>query len=120
MIPEFDVVFFDSWNKIAEKNKNVDFDNDLRKGFNGKLFFAIFQRTVTGTMRGGSKAQFDGDVILKIVKEDDFKDNFVVADKNRYQDLNIHEIKYNIFYQKLIGTENTGPQSPEGKSIIFV
>ncbi len=85
-IPYYDFVLVDSWNKLAEKN-NIDFDDDLRKAYDGKLFFCIFQRTVTGGMRGGSKAQFDGDIILKVFKDvDDFKNNYIYADKNRYSD----------------------------------
>lgn len=102
LIPSFDVIVIDSWNKILQKNKGIDFDHDLRKKFDGKLIFTIFQRTQDGKMRGGSNAQFDGDIILKIVKHDNFKENYVIADKNRYQSNDIHEIKYNIFYQKLM------------------
>lgn len=101
LIPQFDVVIVDSWNKVSEQDKNLDFDRDLRKKFDGKLFVTIFQRTVAGTMRGGSKAQFDGDVILKIEKGLNFKDNYVVADKNRYQHKEIKDIKYNIFTKKI-------------------
>jgi len=108
LIPDFDIIFFDSWNKIAEKNKGVDFDNDLRKGFDGKLFPCIFQRTTGGTMRGGAKAQFDGDVILKISKEDDFKYNFIYADKNRYQNKPLNEVCYNIYEQKLVPLSQLG------------
>lgn len=124
LIPQFDIVLFDSWNKIAEKNKGIDFDNDLRKKFDSKLFIAIFQRTVSGTMRGGSKAQFDGDIILKIVKNEDFKDNYVIADKNRYQKGDIHEIKYNIYYKKLVSEneieENPKPSTTNDRIIITV
>ncbi len=123
LILSFDIVFFDSWNKIAEKNKGIDFDSDLRKKFDSKLFFAIFQRTGTGTMRGGSKAQFDGDIILKIVKENDFKENYVIADKNRYTNEDIHEIKYNIFHQKLVNeapTEEEVPTTPETEENIVI
>lgn len=96
LIPNYDVVIIDSWNKIFEASK-LDFDNDLRKAYNGKLIFAIFQRTTTGSMRGGSKAQFDGDIIMKINKGEDFKENFVYHDKNRYQNKDLEELKYNVF-----------------------
>jgi len=102
LIPHYDVVFVDSWNKIYEVAR-LDFDNDLRKAYNGKLIFAIFQRTVTGTMRGGAKSQFDGDIIMKIDKGDDFKENFVFHDKNRYQNKDLSLLRYNIYGQALSG-----------------
>lgn len=101
LIPSFDVIFIDSWNKVAEMSK-VDFDTDLRKKYNGKLFVAIFQRTQDGKMRGGSKAQFDGDVVLKIKKCEDFRDNYIFADKNRYQDKPLNEVCYSIYDQQII------------------
>jgi len=102
LIPHYDVVLVDSWNKIYEVAR-LDFDNDLRKAYNGKLIFAIFQRTVTGTMRGGAKSQFDGDIIMKIDKGDDFKENFVFHDKNRYQNKDLSLLRYNIYSQGLAG-----------------
>ena len=122
LIPQFDIIFIDSWNKILYNNKGIDFDHDLRKKFDSKLFFAIFQRTQNGQMRGGSNAQFDGDIILKIVKEEDFKDNYVIADKNRYQNGDIHEIKYSIYYKKLIDSSTTEKEPPTttNEKIIFL
>ena len=55
-------------------------------------------------MRGGSEAQFDGDIILKIAKFDDFKQNYVYADKNRYQSSSV-PVKYNIYNQNIIKEE---------------
>jgi ParB/RepB/Spo0J family partition protein len=100
-IEQYDVIVVDSWNKVFETFK-VDFDNDLRKKLHGKLIFTIFQRTTNGTMRGGAKAAFDGDVILEVVKHDDYRDNYIQARKNRYQHLPLHEIGYNVYYQKTI------------------
>ncbi len=102
LIPHYDVVLVDSWNKIYEAAR-LDFDNDLRKAYNGKLIFAIFQRTVTGTMRGGAKSQFDGDIIMKIDKGDDFKQNEVYHDKNRYQNKDLSQLRYNIYSKSLTG-----------------
>lgn len=100
LIPNYDVILIDSWNKIFEASK-LDFDHDLRKAYNGKLIFAIFQRTVTGSMRGGAKAQFDGDIIMKVDKGDDFKQNIVYHDKNRYQNKDLTRLNYNIYSQRL-------------------
>jgi antirestriction protein ArdC len=100
-IPSFDVIIIDSWTKIIKMSNNIEFD-DLRKNYNSKLFMTIFQRTQDGKMRGGSEAQFDGDVILKISKQEDFRNNFVYADKNRYQNENLSDIKYSIYSKNII------------------
>ncbi|MFV9549674.1 zincin-like metallopeptidase domain-containing protein [Algibacter sp. PT7-4] len=110
IIKDYDFVGVDSWNKAYEKYK-VDFDNDLRKGVNGKLIAAIFQRTTNGTMRGGAKAAFDGDVILEVVKEDDFRDSYVQARKNRYQDIPLNELAYNFYSKKTINQNIELPSS---------
>lgn len=114
LIPNYDVVLVDSWNKIFEASK-LDFDNDLRKAYNGKLIFAIFQRTVTGSMRGGAKAQFDGDIIMKVDKGDDFKNNIVYHDKNRYHNADLTQLHYNVYNQKLVSQAPNEPetQTPE-------
>ncbi|WP_158651247.1 zincin-like metallopeptidase domain-containing protein [Pseudotamlana carrageenivorans] len=104
LIPNYDVIIIDSWNKIFEASK-LDFDNDLRKAYNGKLIFAIFQRTVTGGMRGGTKAGFDGDIIMKGIKGDDFKENVIIHNKNRYQSKNLTKLRYNVYHQELEKTE---------------
>ncbi len=52
-------------------------------------------------MRGGSKAAFDGDIILKIEKGKDYRDHFVYVNKNRYNDA--PDLKLNIFTGKLVG-----------------
>jgi|GEM_PF-1275342 len=103
IIEKYDCVFIDSWGKMQTGQK-IDFDRDLRKKFNGKLFFVIFQRTVNQTMRGGASAQFDGDIIMKINKDKngDFKQNYVYHDKNRYQSKDLNSLKFNIYKQKII------------------
>ena len=94
------MILIDSWNKIYETSR-LDFDTDLRKAYNGKLIFAIFQHTVTGTMRGGTKSQFDGDITIKINKGETFKENEVYHDKNRYQNKDLSELRYNIYGKSL-------------------
>ena len=110
-IPQYDVILIDSWNKIYETS-GLDFDNDLRKAYNGKLIFAIFQRTTTGTMRGGAKAQFDGDIIMKAQTDGDFKNNFIYHSKNRYQSKDLTELKYNIYDMALIRNEDFTESEP--------
>jgi len=100
-IEENDVIFIDSMKKLWQFIKGVDLDNDLRKKFNGKLFIIIFQLTVDGKMRGGSDAQFDGDMIGFIHKGDRFEDNYIYFDKNRYAVDTSHP-KYNIYSKSLI------------------
>jgi len=102
LIPHYDCIFIDSWNKISEEDRNVDFDKHLRKGFDGKLFLSIFQRTSDGKMRGGSKAAFDGDIILKMDKAPDYRNSFVYANKNRYQNKPLDTLKYNIYTKSLM------------------
>jgi len=51
-------------------------------------------------MRGGAAAQFDGDIIMKINKDGDFKQNYVYHDKNRYQNKDLNTLKFNIYKQK--------------------
>lgn len=102
IIKNFDVIAVDSWNKIYETYTGIDFDNDLRKALDGKIIVTIFQRTTNGTMRGGAKAAFDGDIILEVVKDEDFRKSYLRARKNRYQNKPLHEIGYNFYDQKLI------------------
>ena len=103
LIEQFDVIMVDSWNKLYREIKNkegkgISLDYDFRKKFNGKLFFFIYQRTQNGLMRGGSEAQFDGDIVLKIEKLPDWHQNYVYYDKNRYM---IDNYVWNVSEQKL-------------------
>ncbi|GAA4274955.1 hypothetical protein U6A24_12585 [Aquimarina gracilis] len=98
-----DVIFVDSFGKLKRliKSFKLELDEHIRKMFDGKLFFLIFQRTTGKTMRGGSDSEFDGDVILQVEKPtEDYRDNFVIARKNRYNDKPM--IKYSIFNQHTI------------------
>ena len=60
-----------------------------------------------GKMRGGSKSQFDADIVLFTEKKTDYRENYVYADKNRYQDQPLDSLKFNIFNKRLMrsGTE---------------
>lgn len=102
-VKDFDVIMIDSWAKVMELDKTINFDQDLRKKFNGKLFVVVFQRTSSGEIRGGSKAGFDGDVILKVeVDRDDFRNNYIYNHKNRYNDfMPISDLKYSPYHRAL-------------------
>lgn len=106
-IERADIIFIDSFQKLPP---NIDLDQDIRKAFNGKWFHIIYQQTGTKGMRGGSKAAFDGDQILKVFKDpEDYRNNYVFANKNRYNDA--PDLKLNIFTGKLM--EEPGKEIPK-------
>ncbi|MFL0083700.1 zincin-like metallopeptidase domain-containing protein [Tenacibaculum maritimum] len=101
LIRENDVILIDSFAKLRRINKKFDLDEDLRKKYDGKLFIIIYQLTSDGKMRGGSESQFDGDIILFVEKDPDYRKSYVYANKNRYQNKPLHELHFNIFVGKL-------------------
>jgi antirestriction protein ArdC/type IV secretory pathway ATPase VirB11/archaellum biosynthesis ATPase len=105
LVRENDVIIIDSFSKLQEMQKGVELDKDFRKAYNGKLFIIIYQQTTDGKMRGGSKSQFDGDIICFVKKETDYKENYCYQDKNRYQKTNLEDLKFNIFSGKLLKKE---------------
>ncbi|WP_121667285.1 zincin-like metallopeptidase domain-containing protein [Mesonia aquimarina] len=111
-----DVIMIDSFEKLREIDKNVQVDKDLRKKYNGKLFIIIFQLTSDGKMRGGSKSQFDVDIVLETEKFDDYKENYVYANKNRYNNIPANELKFSIYYRKMLSSaqeeKNNSEENP--------
>jgi len=105
LVKENDVIVIDSFSKLQEMQKGCELDKDFRKAYDGKLFIIIYQQTTDGKMRGGSKSQFDGDVICFVKKEPNYQDNYCYMDKNRYQKKNLEDLKFNIYSGKLIGQE---------------
>ncbi|KIA99230.1 hypothetical protein OA93_06270 [Flavobacterium sp. KMS] len=101
LIRNNDIIIIDSFSKMQEMHKGFEVDKDLRKKYDGKLFIVIFQQTTDGKMRGGSKSQFDADVVLFTEKKADYRENYIWADKNRYQNKPLDTLKYNIFNKKL-------------------
>lgn len=95
-VKPYDIIFIDSWQKLQRMVGNIRLDEDLRKKFNGKVFVVIFQQTTTGRTKGGAEVVFDGDIIIKMVKEPSFSDNYAYFDKNRYTKIPIENIRYNI------------------------
>ncbi|MFK8297336.1 hypothetical protein ACI76O_05330 [Capnocytophaga cynodegmi] len=114
IIRENEVIVIDSFQKIKEIDSKFEVDKDLRKKYNGKLFLVIFQQTTEGKMRGGSKSQFDGDIILFTEKFANYQENYVYPDKNRYNPIPADQLRYNIFQQRLLPAE-TEEQTTENQ-----
>jgi KaiC/GvpD/RAD55 family RecA-like ATPase len=95
-VAPYEFIFVDSWQKLQRMVGAIRLDEDLRKKFDGKVFVVIFQQTTTGRTKGGAEVVFDGDIIIKMVKEASFADNYAYFDKNRYTRIPIENIRYNI------------------------
>ena len=87
----FDVVVIDSWGKIPGITQD-DFDK-LRKEFPNTMFVVIFQSTTNGTVRGGSKAEYDGGIVIQVAEG-----GRAYCEKNRY---NGENLTYLVFERKL-------------------
>ncbi|MGB5941252.1 MAG: zincin-like metallopeptidase domain-containing protein [Leeuwenhoekiella sp.] len=96
LVPYYDCIFIDSWQKVTRKVGKIHFDEDLRQRFDGKVFATIFQQTVDGRTKGGADIVFDGDIITKITKMPRFEDNYAWFEKNRYAQQSIEDLRYNI------------------------
>ncbi|MEN2415549.1 zincin-like metallopeptidase domain-containing protein [Flavobacterium mesophilum] len=105
LIMRNDVIVIDSFSKLISMDRRITLDDTFRKKYDGKLFIIIYQLTTDGSMRGGSASQFDGDVILFVEKFPNFNDNYVYADKNRYQEQSLDGLHYNIATGRLIQEE---------------
>lgn len=104
MIRTNEVIVIDSFQKMRELAPHFEIDKDLRKKYDGKLFLVIFQQTADGKMRGGSKSQFDGDIILFTETFPDYRENYVYPDKNRYNKRPATELQYSIYEQRMLAT----------------
>jgi ParB-like chromosome segregation protein Spo0J/KaiC/GvpD/RAD55 family RecA-like ATPase len=99
IIEYYDVIFIDSWQKLLELVGKINLDKDLRKKFDGKVFVVIFQQTTTGRTKGGASIVFDGDIIIKMETGESFDKNYAYFDKNRYTQIAIEKLRYNIANQ---------------------
>lgn len=115
LIKKNDVIVIDSFTKMQEMHKGFEVDKDLRKKYDSKLFIVIFQQTTDGKMRGGSKSQFDADIVLFTEKKTDYRDNYIYADKNRYQNKPLDGLKFNIFSKKLVHDKSEPMAEPTAK-----
>ena len=111
MIRTNEVIVIDSFQKMRELAPNFEVDKDLRKKYDGKLFLVIFQQTADGKMRGGSKSQFDGDIILFTETFPDYRENYVFPDKNRYNKRPATELQYSIYQKRMLAS------APEDSSL---
>ena len=109
MIRTNEVIVIDSFQKMRELAPKFEVDKDLRKKYDGKLFLVIFQQTADGKMRGGSKSQYDGDIILFTETFPDYRENYVYPDKNRYNKRPATELQYSIYEQRMLAT---APEEP--------
>lgn len=112
MIRTNEVIVIDSFQKMRELAPHFEIDKDLRKKYDGKLFLVIFQQTADGKMRGGSKSQFDGDIILFTETFPDYRENYVYPDKNRYNKRPATELQYSIYEQRMLTTATEVPALP--------
>lgn len=112
-IDAHDVIAIDSWQKLVKKIGKIDFDEDLRKKFNGKLFIIIFQQTVDGKAKGGSDKVFDGDVIVFGVKGKSFDKNYLYFDKHRYTRVSLDQIYYNISDHRIFNSLESNNEEPK-------
>lgn len=112
MIHTNEVIVIDSFQKMRELAPHFEIDKDLRKKYDGKLFLVIFQQTADGKMRGGSKSQFDGDIILFTETFPDYRENYVYPDKNRYNKRPATELQYSIYEQRMLATAPEEPALP--------
>ena len=112
MIRTNEVIVIDSFQKMRELAPNFEVDKDLRKKYDGKLFLVIFQQTADGKMRGGSKSQFDGDIILFTETFPNYRENYVYPDKNRYNKRPATELQYSIYEQRMLATAPEEPALP--------
>ena len=104
MIRTNEVIVIDSFQKMRELAPNFEVDKDLRKKYDGKLFLVIFQQTADGKMRGGSKSQYDGDIILFTETFPDYRENYVFPDKNRYNKIPATELQYSIYEKRMLAS----------------
>ena len=112
MIHTNEVIVIDSFQKMRELAPHFEIDKDLRKKYDGKLFLVIFQQTADGKMRGGSKSQFDGDIILFTETFPNYRENYVYPDKNRYNKRPATELQYSIYEQRMLATAPEVPALP--------
>ena len=120
LIQRNEVIVIDSFAKLQELNPRFLLDRDLRKKYDGKLFLLIYQLTGEGKMRGGSKSEFDGDIILLTHVAPDYRENYIYPSKNRYNALPATQLRYSTYFQQMLDIPKelgTGRQPTEAISL---
>ena len=120
LIQRNEVIVIDSFAKLQELNPRFLLDRDLRKKYDGKLFLLIYQLTGEGKMRGGSKSEFDGDIILLTHVAPDYQENYIYPSKNRYNALPATQLRYSTYFQQMLDIPKelgTGSRPPEAISL---
>lgn len=121
LIHRNEVIVIDSFAKLQELNPRFLLDRDLRKKYDGKLFLLIYQLTGEGKMRGGSKSEFDGDIILLTHVAPDYRENYIYPSKNRYNALPATQLRYSTYFQQMLDIPQelgTGSRPPEAISLL--
>ncbi|PRP68093.1 zincin-like metallopeptidase domain-containing protein [Nonlabens agnitus] len=91
-----DFILIDSWQKLEKMIKDLDYDDQVRNGFDGKVFVIIFQQTTTGRTKGGADKVFDADIVVKGYPGESFDQNYFIAEKNRYTLIDTSTNAYNV------------------------
>lgn len=120
LIQRNEVIVIDSFAKLQELNPRFLLDRDLRKKYDGKLFLLIYQLTGDGKMRGGSKSEYDGDIILLTHVAPDYRENYIYPSKNRYNALPATQLRYSTYFQQMLDIPKelgTGSQPTEAISL---
>lgn len=120
LIQRNEVIVIDSFAKLQELNPRFLLDRDLRKKYDGKLFLLIYQLTGEGKMRGGSKSEYDGDIILLTHVAPDYRENYIYPSKNRYNALPATQLRYSTYFQQMLDIPQelgTGSQPTEAISL---
>lgn len=76
---DYDVIIIDSFGKLDAKADDYD---KLRMDFPNTIFISIFQKTTTGSVRGGSAIVFDSSAIINVERRDEQR--VAVMQKSRY------------------------------------
>ena len=121
LIQRNEVIVIDSFAKLQELNPRFLLDRDLRKKYDGKLFLLIYQLTGEGKMRGGSKSEYDGDIILLTHVAPDYRENYIYPSKNRYNALPATQLRYSTYFQQMLDIPQelgTGSRPPEAISLL--
>lgn len=76
---EFDVVVVDSFTQVEAKSEDFE---ALRHDFPETIFIMIFQKTTSGTIRGGSSIKYNSSAMIDVVIRDG--ERMAIMEKSRY------------------------------------